>query len=168
MYVANEGTERRKLWKELAQNSRYVNGKPWCIASDMNVILQPNEHSCRVSYMTADMIEFQDCLNKVEVEDICRSGLHFTWTKNLHKAKVEDMTRVLKKLDRVMTNEEFLLKYPQVNAKFLPYIISDHTPSILSIPTNVKKKVKPFRFSKFLTRKQEFIPIVKEKWSPEV
>ncbi|PWA37105.1 RNA-directed DNA polymerase, eukaryota, Reverse transcriptase zinc-binding domain protein [Artemisia annua] len=74
VYAANEGAERRKLWNELVQNSKYVNGKPWCIAGDMNVILQPNEHSCGVSYLTADMIEFQDCLNKIEIEDICRSG----------------------------------------------------------------------------------------------
>ena len=131
----------------------------------MNVVLKPNEHSCGVSYMTADMEEFQECLNKIEVDDICRPGLHFTWTKNLHKVKAGNMTGVLKKLDRVMTNDEFLKQYPQANAKFLPYIISDHTPSILSMPSASKKVVKAFRFSNFLTDKQEFIPIVESNWS---
>ncbi|GJY63501.1 pentatricopeptide repeat-containing protein [Tanacetum coccineum] len=37
--------------------------------------------------MNADMIEFKYCLNEIEVEDLCSSGLHFTWTKNLCKAK---------------------------------------------------------------------------------
>ncbi|GJX38684.1 RNA-directed DNA polymerase, eukaryota, reverse transcriptase zinc-binding domain protein [Tanacetum coccineum] len=59
-----------------------------------------------------------------------------------------------------------LMKFP--HAKFLPYVISDHTPAILCIPTSIKKTIKTFRFSNFLTAKQEFLDIVKEKWSHEV
>ncbi|GJV73948.1 RNA-directed DNA polymerase, eukaryota, reverse transcriptase zinc-binding domain protein [Tanacetum coccineum] len=99
--------------------------KPWCIAGDMNVTLHPNEHSCGSSTMTTDMMEFQDCLNEIEVEDICKSSLHFTWTKNLHKTKAGIMTGILKKLDRVMSNEDFIKQYPQAHAKFLPYDIQN-------------------------------------------
>ncbi|GKA45646.1 RNA-directed DNA polymerase, eukaryota, reverse transcriptase zinc-binding domain protein [Tanacetum coccineum] len=74
--------------------------KPWCIVGDMNVTLHPNKHSYGSSTMTADMMEFQDCLNEIEVEDICKSSLHFTWTKNLHKTKAGIMSGILKKLDR--------------------------------------------------------------------
>ncbi|GJZ22252.1 MAK10-like protein [Tanacetum coccineum] len=79
----------------------YVNRKPWCIAGDMNVILQPNEQSCGPSIMSADMMDFQDS-----------SGI---------------MTGALKKLDRIMFNEGFIKDFPQAHAKFLPYDISDHT-----------------------------------------
>ncbi|GKB33065.1 RNA-directed DNA polymerase, eukaryota, reverse transcriptase zinc-binding domain protein [Tanacetum coccineum] len=109
--------------------------------------------------MTFNMLEFQECLNNIEVEDICSSGLHYTWTKNLQKTKAGNMIGILKKLDRVMSNGEFMKTFPYAHAKFLSYLISDHTPSILCIPTNVKKKAKPFRFVNFLTDKQEFIPI---------
>ncbi|GKD14847.1 hypothetical protein Tco_1199254 [Tanacetum coccineum] len=112
----------------------------------MNVTLHPNEHSCGSSMLNANTMEFKDCLNVLEVEDLCSSGLHFTWTKNLHKAKVGVMTGILKKLDRVMSNEVFINQYPQANAKFLPYIISDHIPSILCIPSDIIKKIKDFRF----------------------
>ncbi|GJS14636.1 RNA-directed DNA polymerase, eukaryota, reverse transcriptase zinc-binding domain protein [Tanacetum coccineum] len=53
---------------------KYVNGKLWCIDGDMNVNLYPNEHSCGTSIMNSDMMEFQDCLNAIEVEDICSSA----------------------------------------------------------------------------------------------
>ncbi|GKB78677.1 RNA-directed DNA polymerase, eukaryota, reverse transcriptase zinc-binding domain protein [Tanacetum coccineum] len=66
----NEALDRRKLWKGLINDYIYVNGKPWCIAGDMNVILHPDEHSCRSSIMNPDMMEFQDCLNAIDVEDI--------------------------------------------------------------------------------------------------
>nr|GFA71298.1 hypothetical protein [Tanacetum cinerariifolium] len=120
------------------------------------------------SVMTTDMMEFHDCINKIEVDDLCKTGLHFTWTKNLQETRASNMTGILKKLDRVMINEDFIKQYPQAHAKFLPYVISDHTPDILCIPTSIKKKVKPLRFSNFLTNKLEFIDIVKENWKLEV
>nr|GEZ68302.1 RNA-directed DNA polymerase, eukaryota, reverse transcriptase zinc-binding domain protein [Tanacetum cinerariifolium] len=117
VYAANEGSKRRNLWRDLINDSRYVNGKPWCIVKDMNVTLHPNEHSCRASVMS--MVEFQNCLNDIKVEDICSSGLQFTWTKNLHKAKLGIMTGILKKLDRIMSNEDFIKQFPQAHAKKL-------------------------------------------------
>ncbi|GKD74349.1 RNA-directed DNA polymerase, eukaryota, reverse transcriptase zinc-binding domain protein [Tanacetum coccineum] len=160
--------ERRYLWEELIKESRYVNGNPWSITGDMNVTLKPGEHSCGSSGMTSDMMEFQECLNKIEVEEFYRTGLQFTWTKNLQKTKAGSMTGILKKLYRVMSNEGFIKQFSNPHAKFLPYIISDHTPSILCIPTSIKKKTKAFRFSNFLTEKQEFLHTVKDKWSKDV
>ncbi|GKE25806.1 RNA-directed DNA polymerase, eukaryota, reverse transcriptase zinc-binding domain protein [Tanacetum coccineum] len=162
VYAVNKGLDRRELWKVLINDYIYVNGKPWCIDGDMNVILPPNEHYCGSSIMNPDMMEFQDCLNAIEVEDICSSDLHFTWTKNLHKVKMGNMTGVLKKLNRIMSIEDFIKNFPQAHAKFLSYIISDHTHVILCVPSNVRKKFKSFRFSNYITDKQEFIPIVKE------
>ncbi|GJV40441.1 RNA-directed DNA polymerase, eukaryota, reverse transcriptase zinc-binding domain protein [Tanacetum coccineum] len=148
VYAANDGLERRDLWEELIRDFRYLNGKPWCIAGDINVTLYPNEHSSGSFVMTPNMMEFQDCLNKIKVEEICKSGLHFTWTNNLQRTKAGNMTGILKKLDRVMSNEEFINQYPKAHAKFLPYIISDHTPSILCITTAFKKKIKAFSLFK--------------------
>nr|GEU85615.1 hypothetical protein [Tanacetum cinerariifolium] len=92
----------KKLWEELICENRFVDGKPWCLAGDLNITLQPNEHSCGSLVRTSDMLEFQECLNNIEVEDICSSGLHYTWTKNLQMTKAGNMTGILKKLDRVM------------------------------------------------------------------
>ncbi|GKA59381.1 RNA-directed DNA polymerase, eukaryota, reverse transcriptase zinc-binding domain protein [Tanacetum coccineum] len=168
VYAENEGSLRRALWSELCREKHIVNGRPWCLAGDMNVTLHPNEHSCGSSVLNADMLEFKECLNEIEVEDLCSSGLHYTWTKNLHKAKVGIMTGVLKKLDRILTNEEFITQFPQANAKFLPYIISDHSSSILSIPSSIQKKIKSFRFSNYLTEKQDFILIVSKNWNQNI
>ncbi|GJX46350.1 hypothetical protein Tco_0271540 [Tanacetum coccineum] len=56
--------------------------------------------------ITIDMMEFNDCINQVEVEDLSSAGFHFTWTKNLHKVKLGDYT--VKKLDRIMASEGVL------------------------------------------------------------
>nr|GEZ62525.1 hypothetical protein [Tanacetum cinerariifolium] len=127
------GMDRRELWKVLMNDCRVVNGMPWCLAGDMNVIFHPNQHSCRSSIISTDMMEFQDCLNAIEVEDIC-----------------------------------FIKNFPQAHAKFLSYIISDHSPAILCVPTNVRKHTKSFRFSNYITDKQEFLLIIKEKWDQNI
>ncbi|GJY41406.1 RNA-directed DNA polymerase, eukaryota, reverse transcriptase zinc-binding domain protein [Tanacetum coccineum] len=88
-------------------------GKPWVIGGDMNVILKTNEHSVGISFVSSEMQEFNDYVNMIEVEDLCSSGLFFTLTKNLKKAREGNDTGVLKKLDRVMVNEEFLKKFDQ-------------------------------------------------------
>ncbi|GJU59705.1 RNA-directed DNA polymerase, eukaryota, reverse transcriptase zinc-binding domain protein [Tanacetum coccineum] len=80
--------------------------------------------------MTTDMCEFRDYVNNIKVEDIASSGLFYTWTKNLFKVKSRDTSRVLKKLDKLIGNEEFIDKFPNAHAIFLPYLISDHSLNI--------------------------------------
>ncbi|GKC11414.1 hypothetical protein Tco_1008196 [Tanacetum coccineum] len=89
----------------------------------MNVTLYPNEHSTGSSQMTADISEFRDCVNSIKVEDIVSSRLFYTWTKNLFKVKSGDTSGVLKKLDRIMGNEEFIDKFPHAHVVFLPNLI---------------------------------------------
>nr|GEY10827.1 hypothetical protein [Tanacetum cinerariifolium] len=103
-----------------------------------------------------ELWDFQRCVNIIEVEDINSSGLFYTWTKNLHKIKNGGQTRILKKLDRIIGNEDFSNRFCQSYAMFLPYIISDHSPSILVIPNGVQRKRKPFKFANFFTDKDEF------------
>ncbi|GJR19344.1 retrovirus-related pol polyprotein from transposon TNT 1-94 [Tanacetum coccineum] len=59
-------------------------------------------------HMSNDMVDFNDCVNQIEVDDLCCFGLHFTWTKNLHKMREDDIFGILKKLDKVMVNEYFI------------------------------------------------------------
>nr|GEZ68769.1 RNA-directed DNA polymerase, eukaryota, reverse transcriptase zinc-binding domain protein [Tanacetum cinerariifolium] len=105
--AANDGIKRRRLYNELINKRRYVNGKPWCVAGDMNVTLSLNEHSYRGSVMTADTMKFQDCINKIEVDDLCKTRLHFTWKKNLHKTKAE--TRLIAEVYESENDEEKVL-----------------------------------------------------------
>ncbi|GKA07339.1 RNA-directed DNA polymerase, eukaryota, reverse transcriptase zinc-binding domain protein, partial [Tanacetum coccineum] len=51
---------------------------------------------------------------------------------HIHKrivVKAGDYTGVLKKLDRIMGNEEFIDKFPHAHTVFLPYLILDHSPN---------------------------------------
>nr|GFA99512.1 RNA-directed DNA polymerase, eukaryota, reverse transcriptase zinc-binding domain protein [Tanacetum cinerariifolium] len=75
VYAENDGSDIKELWKSLELDRRFDNGKPWCILGDMNVTLSTSEHSSGSSSVTIDMVKFNECINKIEVEDKCSSGL---------------------------------------------------------------------------------------------
>ncbi|GKA97932.1 RNA-directed DNA polymerase, eukaryota, reverse transcriptase zinc-binding domain protein [Tanacetum coccineum] len=108
------------------------------VLSDFNVILDPSERSAGSSSITSSMIDFRKCLAKIEVEDLVRSGLWFTWNKS--PSRTTD--GLLKKLDRVLSNFGFVEKFSNVNAQFLPFVVFDHSPSVLVIPNGVSANQK--------------------------
>ncbi|GJR99937.1 RNA-directed DNA polymerase, eukaryota, reverse transcriptase zinc-binding domain protein [Tanacetum coccineum] len=164
VYASNSCVERRNLWNELNMHKNSVSHKAWILMGDFNVTLKPEEHLNGSSNMTVGMCDFKDVVNNLEVEDLCSSGFHFTWTKSLKNA----MCSTLKKLDRIMVNDEFLLLFEKAYGIFLPYLISDHSPAILTFPKSISKKRKSFRFANYIADKEEFLNIVREGWSKEV
>ncbi|GJR48284.1 RNA-directed DNA polymerase, eukaryota, reverse transcriptase zinc-binding domain protein [Tanacetum coccineum] len=102
------GVERREMWKDFNSHKLIVNGRPWAIGGDFIVTLNVNEHFAGSSYITSDLKEFKECVNQLEVEDLCSSGLYFTWTKNLLQIKRGDLYGILKKLNRIMVNDAFV------------------------------------------------------------
>ncbi|GKA34928.1 RNA-directed DNA polymerase, eukaryota, reverse transcriptase zinc-binding domain protein [Tanacetum coccineum] len=134
------------------------------ISGKLRKNLNPEDHSKGISYVTQDMEEFRDCINCIKMEDICSSGLHYTQIKSL----LNHNNRIMKKIDRVMGNEEFFEKHTRDHVVFLPYGIFDHSPAILTCPQTLKAKKKSFRFANYVADKEEFQWVVKDKWNTEV
>ncbi|GKB61171.1 RNA-directed DNA polymerase, eukaryota, reverse transcriptase zinc-binding domain protein [Tanacetum coccineum] len=161
IYASNLGMEGRKLWKDLEIQKIITNGIPWIIMGDFNVTLEVFEHSNGSAYPTSKMSEFQDCINNIEVDDLHSEGFHYTWTKSLKNPKCN----TLKKLDKIIVNEAFIDKFQQAHGVFLPYMISDHSPIVVRIPNCVQKRKGSFRFSNFITDKEDFLPTVRSVWN---
>ncbi|GJU89145.1 RNA-directed DNA polymerase, eukaryota, reverse transcriptase zinc-binding domain protein [Tanacetum coccineum] len=164
VYASNSGYERRTLWKELEHQKNIVGDHPWLVLGDFKVTMDTCEHSSRGFYRTMDMQEFKETVNSIEMEDLCSNGFHFTWTKSLKNPKCT----TLKKLDRMLVNEKFMDKYPKAFGEFLPFLISDHSHAVLFIKEGAPKKKKSFRFLNFITRKEEFIKIMKKEWDVHI
>ncbi|GJU23584.1 RNA-directed DNA polymerase, eukaryota, reverse transcriptase zinc-binding domain protein [Tanacetum coccineum] len=164
VYASNSCVERRSLWNELNMHKCSVNQRAWVLMGDFNVTHKPEEHSNGSSHMSIDMHDFNDAVNTMEVEDICSSGFHFTWTKSLKNA----MCSTLKKLDRIMINENFLMQFEKAHGIFLPYLVSDHCPAIMTIPKGISKKKKSFRFANYVADKKDFLDVVREGWKQDV
>ncbi|GKA68338.1 reverse transcriptase domain, reverse transcriptase zinc-binding domain protein, partial [Tanacetum coccineum] len=155
VYASNSGVERRILWNELRNIKAITSGCPWLLMGDFNVTLNLEEHSAGGSKINGDMQAFRDCVNDIEVEDINSSGLFFTWIKSPLKPE----TSVLKKLDRVMISTEFIDKYGDAYASFLPFLIFDHS------PVNVKKLEADVKMAQVEVEANPSCSISKEKLS---
>ncbi|GJR71587.1 hypothetical protein Tco_0083952 [Tanacetum coccineum] len=53
-------------------------------------------------------------------------------------------------------------------ANVLPFVISDHSAAVLTIPKSIPKKFKAFRFANYVVDKPEFKNIVKKGWEVEI
>ncbi|XP_071697168.1 uncharacterized protein [Rutidosis leptorrhynchoides] len=161
IYASNVGKQRLLLWKELHVHATITNNLPWVLMGDFNVTRALNEHSSGCSMLSNEMKDFNDCVNDIEVEDIGSSGFHYTWTKSLRNPQCN----TLKKLDRILCNEDFINTYHDASGTFMPYLVSDHNPAILYLPKGSKKKKKSFMFMNHIARKDEFLPIVVKGWN---
>ncbi|GJU72078.1 RNA-directed DNA polymerase, eukaryota, reverse transcriptase zinc-binding domain protein [Tanacetum coccineum] len=159
IYASNSQTDRRMLWEELGLHKNFTRGSPWNLMGDFNVALNLEDYHSGPSSLNSAMNEFKDCVAKIEVMDVNASGLHYTWNQ-----KPRGGGGVLKKLDRIMGNMDFIDSYPGAFALFQPYRISDHSPAVLKIPTLTIAKPKPFKFFNFITFKERLLGVVSEHW----
>ncbi|GKB06393.1 hypothetical protein Tco_0834626 [Tanacetum coccineum] len=106
IYAGNDPRDRRVLWADLSLHKRVVRGLPWVLLGDFNVALNMEDISTGSSSMNSAMCDFKDCVRSIEVMDIHSTGLHFTWNQ-----KPRGRNGVLKKLDRIMGNLEFIDTY---------------------------------------------------------
>nr|GFB35479.1 RNA-directed DNA polymerase, eukaryota, reverse transcriptase zinc-binding domain protein [Tanacetum cinerariifolium] len=127
VYAANSRSERKELWKDIIRAKRMTTEWPWMMIGDFNVTLKNEDHSNGGYRISNDMQDFINCVNTVEMEDLCSNGVYYTWIKS----PLNPQNSILIKLERAMVNEELMLKFPDANALFLPYLVSDHSPMVV-------------------------------------
>ncbi|KAK9078070.1 hypothetical protein SSX86_002127 [Deinandra increscens subsp. villosa] len=159
VYAHTKAFQRKPLWFELEKFGNTINDEPWLVSGDFNATLDPAESSSGTSHIVSSIDDFRNCCLNTGISDIPFSGLKFTWNKTPGKAN-----GLLKKLDRVMGNSCFLSSFPETKVHFLPFYVSDHSPSIITLPVKQQWRPKPFKFQNYLTRKPSFLPIVENAW----
>ncbi|XP_035832054.1 uncharacterized protein LOC118481064 [Helianthus annuus] len=159
VYADNYYVSRKELWHNLSLHKVLVGNKPWCIMGDFNTALNIEDNSMGSSSVSIGIRDFQECVDDIEVVDINRMGIHYTWSQ-----KPKNGVGLMKKIDRIMGNTPFVAEYPNSVAFFKPYRLSDHCPCILSFPEAGKVKPRSFKFANFLVFKPEFLGIVKSVW----
>nr|GEU89886.1 histidine kinase 3 [Tanacetum cinerariifolium] len=155
VYASNNGMEKRSLWKDLDVHKQLIKKAPWVIMGEFNVTLNAVEHSSGSSGKTIDMVEFSDTIYSLEVEDIYSSGFQFTWTKSLKNSHCN----ILKNLDRILINDEFLQNYHAAHGVFLPYNVSDHNDDGVSYEGEAVSEQFVKQFENFLGKTNQVISV---------
>jgi hypothetical protein len=113
VYGANQGIDRRRLLQHLVYSKSVVGSGPWLIAGDFNAIHNLIEKWGKAGLSSYDK-EFADCILQVGIEDLPFTGCLHTWT---NKQSGEDF--VSKKIDRVMSNLQWLSRFGNTSVEFL-------------------------------------------------
>ncbi|KAA3469476.1 reverse transcriptase [Gossypium australe] len=98
---------------------------------------------------------FSEFMNSMGLHDLGFSGLNFTWNKG------GDFER----LDRVVCNDAWILKFPLSKVLHLQKLKSDHRPFKLTLMPDVQpSSMRPFRFLADWVKHLGFSGFVKKNW----
>nr|GEY22360.1 RNA-directed DNA polymerase, eukaryota, reverse transcriptase zinc-binding domain protein [Tanacetum cinerariifolium] len=125
------------------------------VLGDFNISLHVDDKSTGTSTIDTCMRDFQSYVEDIEVSDVNNMGLRYTWNQ---KPKGDD--GILKKIDRIMANIEFLASFIGASALYQPYRILDHAPTFLRVPMLSVTKPRPFKFCNIVVHNIWFKEIV--------
>ncbi|KAK3204560.1 hypothetical protein Dsin_018606 [Dipteronia sinensis] len=124
VYGSNDDRLRKALWQSTCSSQH---GSPWIILGDFNVSKSMGVSIGGCSRISGAMEEFNDCLQSSELDDLRFTGFLHTWCNKRSNGCIS------RKLDRVLVNNDWLVKSENSEAIFLPPSISDHCPSMVKL-----------------------------------
>lgn len=165
VYASPTPIVRSSFWSYLVELRSRVS-KPWMLIGDFNEVLLASE--CKGgSFVHSRARLFQDCLNACNLSDVKVVGSGFTWQRSRH-----GQPTILKKLDRVVADMGWRLRFPEAFVEVLPRIYSDHNPLFLrctGLPA--PRGQRPFWFEAAWVAHDDFHGVVGNAWrrdSPNV
>jgi hypothetical protein len=162
VYGANQGLERRTLWKRLENLKFRLGDVPWILAGDLNAIRDYQE-KWGVGGLSSYDNEFAGCISQLEVDDLAFMGCFHTWSN-----KQAGSAFVSKKLDRVLANVKWMQDYGSTSVDFLEAGVSDHSPALIVVERYNSFGPKPFKFFNFWADHSLFLDWVGEGWNTHV
>lgn len=101
---------------------------------------------------------FRDMLNYCFLADLGFTGPHFIWAKSCRNNHF-----VQQRLDRIVVNPIWILKFPEVKVTHLPRIRSRHCPLLLSLDGHrLENSSRPFRLETMWLEHPDFRNLIKK------
>ncbi|KAJ6383788.1 hypothetical protein OIU78_027144, partial [Salix suchowensis] len=160
VYGQNTPAERHDLWNYLINQSLSNGSIPWVVMGDCNAILSGEDRHGGDPRWHNYMDDFPKCINQAELSPISATGLRFSWTNSQ-----QNEAAIFRKLDWALGNHNFLAKWPSSQAKFLPRLISDHSPIVLTLAPKSPQQRRRFKFLNLWTKNQNYESILQSVWA---
>ena len=119
--------ERRRLWNYLCTLHSSIYEEPWLLSGDFNIVASAMESSPIMSAISTEMKEFTDTLIKLSVHDHHFTGPLYTWSNHQPEGPL------VRKLDRVLINDNWLPRFGQSMVEFLASEVSDHCHALIML-----------------------------------
>lgn len=133
---------------------------PWVIISDFNCIQEDGECIGGQPRAQVAMTEFNYCINNYDLLELHLSGGRMSWF-NGH----DGLTRKLAKLDRALTNIQFLNKFLSTSLDYLERKTSNPKSLMLHILAKFNRySPSPFKCQNLWSLHNEFFYFIKQMW----
>ncbi|KAK1549214.1 hypothetical protein Q3G72_014050 [Acer saccharum] len=110
---------------------------------------------------SSSVAEFNECISRCRLLDLRFEGRRLSWC-NGHQG----LSRSWANLDRVLINNDFVVKYGEAKALLLNRNTSDHSLILLHIVVDLERYgLTPFRFQNMWTSHVGFLDVVGNSWS---
>lgn len=119
--------------------------------------MNPFKKSNEGTRISRGIQDFRDCVSYAGLFDLTTRGNLFTWWNN------QEYNPIAKKLDRILINDRWQLRFPFSYAHFGEPNLSDHSPACIVFGNRVIVK-KPFMVSHFLLEHPDFVQRVVDHW----
>ncbi|XP_059310476.1 uncharacterized protein LOC132061833 [Lycium ferocissimum] len=158
IYAFNTIEQRKSLWQELYTLGQLIT-IPWLIWGDFNAIMCAQDRLYSAPVTSSEVKDFNKCVQQPILTELPWMGEYYTWSN-----KQRGDARVWSRLDRALGNEEWMLHYRYLVTEYkLPHI-SDHSPMLLPLKTEVRNIKVPFKFLNVWAEHPSFLQIVENKW----
>ncbi|KAH9788525.1 reverse transcriptase domain-containing protein [Citrus sinensis] len=158
VYASPNPMVRKQLWNHLDSLALSVK-EPWLIGGDFNSILYASEKQGGAAGQSRGCGLFRQWFDDNQIFDLKFKGPRFTWSRGF----------LLKRLDRALCNNEWLLKFTDNSVLHLPKVASDHRPVLVRFGRIVRghHANRPFRFLASWLTNDQFNNFVKQTWDPK-
>ena len=157
VYASNSNIERRDLWRRMTQIFAGWRG-PGMVMGDFSTIIIHSE-AFEGAPNCGDMEEFDMAIGEADLVEPSVQENWFTWTSKIHGSGL------MRRLDRILVNDEGLSAWPNMRVNVLPWGISDHS-SILVYPSyQWSQRVVSFRFFNHWVEDSSFLDVVSSIWT---
>ncbi|XP_059283230.1 uncharacterized protein LOC132036850 [Lycium ferocissimum] len=150
---------RRGFWPDI----RRLQGKmigPWAIMGDYNYVMERTERIGTPVTM-AEIRDMRQCMEECELSELKSSGAYFTWC-NKHSAD----KKVFSRIDRVVTNNDWVIDLPDSEVHFMNLGLYDHSPRIIQWEGGTKQR-QPFRYFNMWRLDPEYKLKVQGGWNTD-
>ncbi|KAL0293101.1 UNVERIFIED_CONTAM: hypothetical protein Sradi_6956700 [Sesamum radiatum] len=158
VYGANEVSARRELWQGLIELAVTVGNVPWLVGGDFNAVLDMSEVSGASGDIRVAMNEFNDCILQTGLLSMPMQGERFTW----HNCSLDGRS-LWKRLDRLLVNDVWMDRWPNLFYTCLTPRTSDHSPLVFKGDCR-NMQVSLFRFDNYLALSPGFLASVQSIW----
>lgn len=129
---------------------------------DFNDIASSTEKKGRGVKDPRSILNFVDMINDCKLKTLAGKGTGYTWSNKRMKGG-----NVQEKIDRVLTNLEWIEKFPNSAVQQMPMVGSDHCPLVMQQAVKEKKAMRSFKFELFWSEEKECADVVKENWKSD-